>query len=670
MESLGQLTTEGGSLYQADPSKKGAYDYKHGAGALIAAGEFRQAIRELTKMLFLGTKSGDEQILAYAKLYLAMAYSFSGALDQANTYAEQSMAHWVRPGSNRNDTHGWGNKILGDVAMRRGDPSGAILKYQKSIDVVDGDLRFFSRASLASAYANAGQMDKAKEMVTNAESFIGVVGARSKAGADATLFRLKADIAMRESRFSDAAKMFEDAFGAIEKSGGSDAPYEKFRAFEGIGRAKIAGGDKVGALKAYLAAVTISEQVRARFRSEEVTSGLFGQMQYVFNESVALLMESGQAEAAWDISERGRARALLDMVRNRVSLSAGSNVFADSLAKSVKSAEVASLLKAGDVLVEYHVTDKKTYAWVMRSAGMSGVSLDMGRSQLAKQVEEFRDAVSEEKSGSSQFGKRLYDTLVKPLGLKSGERLVIVPHDALHYLPFQALQSESAYLIETFPISYAPSASTFVAVMQREMAKKGPLLALANPDLNDPKLALPGAQIEVEHIQALFPGSEAYFKADATKDRLFQGAGKARLIHIAAHALADPVDPLYSHVYLAASNGKSGTLDAREVYGMDLKGTALVALSACQSGLGKVSQGDEIWGFTRSFLSAGSSSVLASLWSVSDDATEMLMTKFYQGVGKADARQSLRAAQIAVLKDPRFSHPFYWAPFNLVGDWR
>ena len=179
------------------------------------------------------------------------------------------------------------------------------------------------------------------------------MGARSKAGADATLFRLKADIAMRESRFSDAAKMFEDAFGAIEKSGGSDAPYEKFRAFEGIGRAKIAGGDKVGALKAYLAAVTISEQVRARFRSEEVTSGLFGQMQYVFNESVALLMESGQAEAAWDISERGRARALLDMVRNRVSLSAGSNVFADSLAKSVKSAEVASLLKAGDVLVEY-----------------------------------------------------------------------------------------------------------------------------------------------------------------------------------------------------------------------------------------------------------------------------------------------------------------------------
>jgi len=669
MESLIQLTAEGAALYQDDSNKKTGYQYCSASSAYSRKGEFRLAIREAAKALFLGQKTGDEDVLAHAKRDFAIAYSYSGNLDKAEEYAEQALRHFVFP-RNRGAVHGRANKVLGDVAMRRGDPKKAVLMYQKSIDAADDDLRFYSRNSLALAYAEFGQLDKAKEALIEADSYVGVVNERDRPSARAALLRAKATLALRDRRFDDAAKLFESAIDSTGHTATAGEPYELFWAYEGIGRAKSASGDKVGALKAYLDAVLTSEQVRARFRSEEISSGLFGQMQYVFNESVALLMESGQNEAAWGISEQGRARALLDMVRNRVSLTAGSSVFTDSLARSVKSAEVASLLKGGDVVVEYHVTDKKTYAWVIRNTGMSGVTLDIGRGQLAKRVEEFRDALSEEKPGSSQFGRQLHDALVKPLGLKSGERLVIIPHDALHYLPFQALQSESTYLIETFPISYAPSAGTFVAVMQKEMVKKGPLFALANPDLNDPKLALPGAQIEVEHIKALFPGSEAYFKADATKDRLFQGAGKARLVHIAAHALADPVDPLYSHVYLAASNGKSGTLDAREVYGMELKGTALVALSACQSGLGKVSQGDEIWGFTRSFLSAGSSSVMASLWSVSDDATEMLMTRFYQGMGKADARQSLRAAQIAVLKDARFAHPFYWAPFNLVGDWR
>lgn len=669
MESLNQLTTDGAALYLADSNKKTGYQYCRASSEYSKKGEFRLAIREASKALFLGKETGDEDVLAHAKRDLAIAYSYSGNLNKAEEYAEQALKHYVFP-KNRGAVYSRAHKVLGDVAMRRGDPEKAASSYLKSIDAADDDLKFYSRNSLALAYAELGQLDKAREALVKAESYIDAVNEKDRPSARAALLRAKATLAFRDRKFDDAAKLFESAIDSNGQNAKMGEPYESFWAYEGIGRAKSAGGDKVGALKAYIEAVIASEQVRAHFRSEEISSGLFGQMQNVFNEAVGLLMESGQNEAAWEISEQGRARALLDMVRNRVSLTAGSSVFADSLAKSVKSSEVASLLRSGDVLVEYHVTDKKTYVWIIRNTGMKGVMLDIGRNQLVRQVEEFRDALSEVKPGSSQFGKQLYSVLIKPIGLKFGERLVIVPHDALHYLPFQALQSESNYLIETFPISYAPSASTFVAVMQREIAKKGPLLALANPELNDPKLALPGAQIEVEHIQALFPGSEAYFKADATKDRLFQGAGKARLVHIAAHALSDPVDPLYSHVYLAASNGKSGALEAREVYGMDLKRAALVALSACQSGLGKVSQGDEIWGFTRSFLSAGSSSVLASLWTVSDDATEMLMTKFYKGLGKADARQSLQAAQIAVLKDSRFSHPFYWAPFNLVGDWR
>ena len=104
---------------------------------------------------------------------------------------------------------------------------------------------------------------------------------------------------------------------------------------------------------------------------------------------------------------------------------------------------------------------------------------------------------------------------------------------------------------------------------------------------------------------------------------------------------------------------------------MKLGGTELVVLSACETGLGNVSRGDEVWGFTRSFLSAGAPALLVSLWEVSDEATEMLMKRFYgdltKGIGR---REALRNASLAVLSDARFSSPVYWSAFNLVGDMR
>ena len=102
-----------------------------------------------------------------------------------------------------------------------------------------------------------------------------------------------------------------------------------------------------------------------------------------------------------------------------------------------------------------------------------------------------------------------------------------------------------------------------------------------------------------------------------------------------------------------------------------MQGTALVTLSACESGLGRIAQGDEVLGFTRSFLSAGSSSLIASLWPVSDDATAVLMSTLYGELAKGrDLQKAMQAGQLAVLKDPKMSHPFFWAPFNLIGNWR
>jgi CHAT domain-containing protein len=97
----------------------------------------------------------------------------------------------------------------------------------------------------------------------------------------------------------------------------------------------------------------------------------------------------------------------------------------------------------------------------------------------------------------------------------------------------------------------------------------------------------------------------------------------------------------------------------------------MVALSACESGLGRVENGDEVLGFTRSFLSAGTSTLLVSLWPVSDAATEELMTTLYTDLAKGlEVQDAMQQAQLAVMANPETAHPYYWAPFNLIGNWR
>ena len=96
-----------------------------------------------------------------------------------------------------------------------------------------------------------------------------------------------------------------------------------------------------------------------------------------------------------------------------------------------------------------------------------------------------------------------------------------------------------------------------------------------------------------------------------------------------------------------------------------------MTLSAGESGLGKIANGDEIQGFTRAFLSAGASALFVSLWPVADESTEQLMTRLYTDLASGkEAALALQAAQVSVLKQPRFAHPFFWAPFDLVGNGR
>ncbi len=667
-EAVATLTAEGQATFNSDPNKGSFTRYKYGAYKLIDQGEFRQAIRSAAVALFVSTNERNDTQTAYAKLILATAYLAAGDLDNAHLYANAAKKHTVHS-AYRDDVLSTADKLLGDVALRKKNFDEAINYYDKSIDATLGDLRFYSRLGLAQALASANRFDKAGKALADADGYVGVIGAKYQAAAKGSLLRIRGMVALAEGKAAEAAKLYEDALktqGADE-----DSAYDKFWILEGLGRAKLLMGEKESALTTYMAAINESERVRGRFHSEELKSALFGEMQDVFSQATRLLVESGQIEASWEINERGRARALLDMLRNRVELAAGSAIFSEASGKSIKLSDLTGYLKPTEAILSYRVLDDRTYVWISRKTGSKVVTISVGRKDLAQMVQEFRDAVVEEKDTTKAQGTSLYNLLIKPLALTPGEALSIIPHESLHYLPFQALWTGDKYLLQASAVSYAPSSAALLNVFQRQVAKSGKFLAFGNPELGKPSLALPGAQKEVEALIKLFPSSESYFLAEATRDRLLKGAPQARFVHVAAHGTVDAVDPLYSKLHLAKEPHHPGTVEARDIYGLKLEGTDLIALSACESGLGKVSRGDEVWGFTRSFLSAGAPALLVSLWPVSDDATEILMKRFYGELIKGvSRRQALREAELAVLADSRFSSPYYWAAFNLVGDSR
>ncbi|MCR6496641.1 CHAT domain-containing protein [Thermomonas sp. S9] len=332
------------------------------------------------------------------------------------------------------------------------------------------------------------------------------------------------------------------------------------------------------------------------------------------------------------------------------------------------------MLRPDEVVVAYHTLPDRLLAWVLTRDGVREVTFPVAlpRADLARLVDAYRDALIRISPNAQAVSDKIGQLLLAPLQVPAGKRLVIVPHGPLHYLPFQALRLDGQYLIERNPISIAPSISIAARLAQRTPTASARLLAFGNPAIN-PDVAdpLPGAEREVQALARQFPGARLYFREQANKDNFLKDAPSSPLVHVAAHAMADTLDPLHSKVLLADENGQPNYLEAKDVMGMKLGGVAMVALSACESGLGRVENGDEVLGFTRSFLSAGTSTLLASLWPVSDAATEQLMTTLYADLAKGEPVQdAMRDAQRAVLANPETAHPYYWAPFNLIGNWR
>ena len=318
---------------------------------------------------------------------------------------------------------------------------------------------------------------------------------------------------------------------------------------------------------------------------------------------------------------------------------------------------LSSQRKDGDaVLIEYFITRDKTFIFVVSSKDkeLHIETVPLSAEKLNRYLNNYwREVVNHpgfKDIGDTWLGLSNY--LIEPISeyLTEGDLIYFVPYGSLHYLPLHALELNGELLIKKHPVAYAPSASLIKFCQNKG---SGRLQSCASFGVV--------FEEEAEDVAELF-NTEAYDRA--TKDKVRENCTDKDVIHFSCHGYFDNADSLSSGVKLY-----DDVLTAREIFDMRLD-TELVTLSACQTGLNERSPGDELVGLTRAFLYAGAPSVIVSLWSVDARSTQELMLEFYKLLKNgADKATALQEAQKRIMEKGEYSHPYYWAPFVLVGDW-
>jgi CHAT domain-containing protein len=356
------------------------------------------------------------------------------------------------------------------------------------------------------------------------------------------------------------------------------------------------------------------------------------------------------------------------------------------------------LLNSKTVFFAYIVGDQNSYGFAIRKHDIKIFPIPV-KSDLQELVTAHLQVITDKDSRNFELGKELFEILVLP-GLDNKiKKMIFIPDDVLHFLPFETLttkQNTPHWLIEDYKIAYAPSISSYQEIIRRKdkstSRQRSDILAFGDPDFGQMESETNGGDIfqnfyssnafnfyrlkysgtEIDRIRSLFKQNrtDVFVRKEATEEQLKNlELDEYKIIHFATHSLIDDRKPARSAIVLSLSDdtAEDGFVQMREIYNLKLNAD-LVTLSACQTGLGQYIRGEGIEGLNRAFFFAGGSSVLMSLWAVNDQATYQLMERFYTHLRSSkQISSSLRKAKLEMIASDAVSHPYYWAGFIVTG---
>lgn len=573
---------------------------------------------------------------------------------------------------------------LGRAYQRAGDAEGAIRAYERGIAVVkEAGLKIPTESNL---YQGLGQ------------------------------------IYLRQKDFPRA---LENLKKALEIAEGRSHARLTYRAASSMGDIFLQTQRPSEAIPFYKKAIDSIESTRSLLESEEFRSSFFEDKGQIYGGMILALLGAKEIEEAFNYNERARSRAFLDILGNRVQLARGAllneeralqtrisgiqakiaeqeenqaqrqalrkelegvqKAYTDFLTRvrqenkeqaSLMSVEpltlkqLQELLDPGHTVVEYFLPRGRAMLWVVEKDRVRFVRLNLNRSELISKVSALRESIQkvDGKEKFKELSQELYRVLIEPaLPHIQGKELLIIPHEVLHYLPFQALLSpQGRYLIQDYPIHYLSSASVMQFTSEKKRARRETAMVMGNPSLGDQAYNLRFAEREAKEIAKIYPKSDLFLRDQATKGRAISHSSKHDILHFAVHGELKEDDPLNSGLLLVGDDGKGdGRLKVGEIFSLNLQADTVV-LSACETGLGKITSGDEIIGLTRAFIYAGTPSIITTLWKVNDRASYELMREFYTYLKSTRKSEALRQAQLKTMQ--QFPEPFFWAAYGLTGE--
>ncbi|GAB4296841.1 MAG: hypothetical protein Fur0034_06320 [Desulfuromonadia bacterium] len=499
-----------------------------------------------------------------------------------------------------------------------------------------------------------------------------------------------------------------------------------WRGLLGKGRIQRLAGRMADAEGSLREGIAIVEEMRSAIRLDQLKDGFLADKIDLYREAVSLLVDQGRVREAFSVAERSRARSLIDILgRQRLSLSGvvsqelfdrqrrlkeqmeeqetlliqappdRKEIFAKGL-ETLRAAyqdlliemerkrpdllslvrvepftvdRLQPLLEPGVVILSYYQLADRLLCWRLGRDRFDLVTIPVSEGELSDLIGRYRRML-QNLEPFEQVSMRLHELVAsQPIkGIPDGTTLGIVPHGSLHYLSFATLFDGDRFLIDRHPLFHLPAASVLSHTLSRRtVVKNRKVLAIGNPDLGDPSLDLPFAEREAATLRWRYQEVTVLTRERATESWVRENISTFGVIHLASHGEFDSINPLFSSVRLARDQNNDGRLQADEVFGLDIRAD-LVVLSACQTGLGEITRGDDVVGMNRAFLFAGTHALLSSLWRVSDVSTAIMMKQFYREYAEREKGGALRSAMLQVRN--RYPHPGYWGAFILTGDYR
>ncbi len=497
---------------------------------------------------------------------------------------------------------------------------------------------------------------------------------------------------LRQGREEEAETLLATAVAEIERLRGALARQslrtsflqDKTAVYADLARLYLGRGDQASLQKAF----SITEQAKSRALVDLLSNDIAAQLQQNLPPDLAERLQKLQAdlhaiynEALRDNQEGDRATWLLELNTratqleeeiSRLRLQADAAAPAvDGLAQALPFAAWEQTLPPDIPLLAYYALDDELLAFIYRDGALQVVrhlgQMPVIRQHLAALTIEWQRFQADPAfiqrhlprltRSVQQVLQALYQELMAPLHdlLADCSRLAIIPHGLLHHVPFAALYDGRAYLVDRVELCIAPSATVLNLSRQRPSR---PLVPAAIFGVTDP--LIPFAGQEATAVSQYLPQSRLHLGEQATLANVQRAADNCALLHLACHGLFRRDNPFFSALKL-----HDGWLTAADALRLKLPG-AFVTLSACESGRSEVIGGDELLGLVYAFLGAGASGLLVSLWLVEDETTATLMTDFYRHlVQGGDPAAALRQAQLSLRAS--HPHPYFWAPFVLVG---